>query len=571
MTQGAGKRTRSRQCSSDAVEEVECGFIWASWEATWENEKNQQANCDDEGNTSSFSRACLFKNQTFESLISTPAPTPANCADDIVKRSRSIDLTVGSGCGYLTKRDEREIIDEVFAYHSGFKQNSWLKFDLFIRSGQSLSGEKDVLKIDCVGRVDHIQIKTRGLNTTHFDLTFQFRNKLMNMETLVAGAFNIFDKWFEIEYNTAWESGSQGQKVTIKVAGYFEEGYVITDDIKTRGSTDTFEHKLGGGNSIDGKIRGYRFWHGHRDSVNLCDAEISKAEYAKCGGEICVGISQDQPRFKADYGVCLLYDGLNGQQAMYLNKCTDTCRAYEYCQNIFIPTWPQVLPIAGTERACTAVINWNEWSAWDAGKRTRTQINVTCQYGSGDSLVEMECGQNDHYKSLLNQQEEMTTTTSTPTTTNSVTINSDDCEEGWTKLSIISNTDKCFKVFGVGTAEEAIEMCNCHNAGLPVPTDATENGQYINLIKQSSLKDDFKAWSKRKTGVWLGLSDVASEGNLAYIQTGELYSIPSGVKRKIAQDHPDDDYIVLFTTNVWQDQSSNFQDINILCEKSLGT
>ena len=225
-----------------------------------------------------------------------------------------------------------------------------------------------------------------------------------NIDTLVAGPFSIFDKWFEVEYDTAWDGIAEGQTVKIKAAGYYEKEFIIADDIRTR-SDDLrpIEHRFGGENSADGMIRGYRFWHGHRNSVSDCTTEIAKTEYKKCGPSLCLV----QPRFKnaAQYGVCLLTDEINGEQGKYRNQCTDTCNSYGYCSDIFIPTWPNLLLSAGTERACTAVTTLSAWTSCECetGTRERTP-DTTCQYGSGDSAAEVQCGENDQYKAMLTNE-----------------------------------------------------------------------------------------------------------------------------------------------------------------------
>ena len=234
-----------------------------------------------------------------------------------------------------------------------------------------------------------------------------FADPIENVDTLVAGPFTIFDKWFEVEYDTAWDKDATGQTVTIKAAGYYEKDFIIVDDVRTRGdNVRPIEHRFGGQNSADGKIRGYRFWHGHRNSVSGCTTEIAKTEYAKCGPNLCPP-SGGQPRFKNadEHGVCLLTDETNGEQGIYKNRCTDVCNNYGYCSDIFIPTWPNLLHTTGTERACTAVTSWSAWTACqcETGSMERTP-DITCQYGSGNSAVEVQCGENDQYKSMLTSE-----------------------------------------------------------------------------------------------------------------------------------------------------------------------
>ena len=226
MTQGSGKRTRSRHCLTGETEEIDCGFTWASWEETWPTVKDELAECDAEGNTPRFSKNCLFINETFETLNNSSAPTLTNCADDVDERSRPIVFSSGQGCAYLTERVEKEIDGKVMGYQSGFKQNSWLKFDLFLKSGQT--GIKDVLNIECPScrsETNHMKIQARNINTTHYDLEFGFRNKKTQT--------NLFENGeMDDETSTSWQE--HGATVTYQASSYSNGGYLIT------GRTETF-------------------------------------------------------------------------------------------------------------------------------------------------------------------------------------------------------------------------------------------------------------------------------------------------------------------------------------------
>ena len=221
MTQGTGKRTRSRHCLTEETEEIDCGFIWASWEETWPTVKDELAECDLEGNTPRFSRSCIFKNETFETLNNSTAPSLTNCADDVDERSRPIVFSSGQGCAYLTERIKKEIDGNVFGYQSGFKHNSWLKFDLFLRSGQE-TGIKDILNIECPScrsETGHMMVQSRTINTTHFDLELSFRTKKTQT--------NLFENGeMDNETSTAWQE--HGATVTYQTSSYNNGGYLIT-------------------------------------------------------------------------------------------------------------------------------------------------------------------------------------------------------------------------------------------------------------------------------------------------------------------------------------------------------
>ena len=143
------------------------------------------------------------------------------------------------------------------------------------------------------------------------------------------------------------------------------------------------------------------------------------------------------------------------------------------------------------------------------------------------------------------------------------------CDDGWTKVDLVGS-DKCFKVLGVGTAVNAYQTCKEQDAQLPVPVDKTESDRYAALIKAEPFKDALVKWSRMKTGIWLGLSDIETEGNLINMNTDKPFQVPSDINAKLDQDSADSDFIVLYSTNVWQDVQSNFRDINILCEKDPG-
>ena len=164
MTQGAGKRTRSRHCLTDQTEEVDCGYVWADWATTWATEKDKPSSCDANGNTSRFSRLCIFKNQSNE--IESSVPSLTNCADeaDIVRRSRAVMLDPDPFCGYLTLRDENEINGQVIGQHALLRVLSKLKFDLFLKPGSETNSVQDIINIvcsSCENNQEKIKIQTK--------------------------------------------------------------------------------------------------------------------------------------------------------------------------------------------------------------------------------------------------------------------------------------------------------------------------------------------------------------------------------------------------------------------------
>ena len=112
---------------------MECGFEWAEWSAT--TVPDTAASCDDDGNTSGYMRQCVWINATHEALINSPGPELDNCGDERHLRTSHVPIT--SYCSYFSQRSVKELDGFILSRHAHHRASWQLRFDLFLRSGQT--------------------------------------------------------------------------------------------------------------------------------------------------------------------------------------------------------------------------------------------------------------------------------------------------------------------------------------------------------------------------------------------------------------------------------------------------
>ena len=586
---------------------MDCGFVWAEWSAT--PVPDTATSCDDEGNTSSYTRQCVWVNATHETLIDSYEPVLDNCGDDRPKRAREVSVTGDGECSYISQRSVKELDGFVLTKHARFRVFWRLQFDLFLRPGQT--GSVEVLKIKKDGIsvcAAQLLVTMVNINETAFELKFDICNDDNVMKSIIVGPVNLLAKWFEVDITDIKSSG----EIDIDIGSYFKSSTVFSPRSLPHGD-DFLTHQLG---TADGKLRAYRFLTTISAS---CLEAMNDVENLKCS-KLCV----TQPRFKAglNWSDCVVQSETVGEVTRYLDTCTGTCNTNGYCSEIFVP--PQDEKTSVYTQACQVATTWEAWSncVCSTGKQLRkktlecthdsttvtcasNQLRTTIENGEdrlcGDgtynwgewstcsdaSLIGFESVSgtscicpNDCDNTVINKRRRVCQ--AKVTTPNSIRIElgnssdsmlgksvelykvdklsgvgelittlTDTCESGWT-AHVIGEKVSCVKV-GSQTNDALTALANCQllDARLPVPQTDAEIADLLEVMRRmdltfSDMGDTSEGWKK----MWLGIKYVAGEDVYKDLMTGEIVTLPPSIVDNRINNSNGENYLSLHVRDI---------------------